>query len=108
MIKRSSSLLIIIAAGMISAAIWWMNTKKTTHTNLRSAVYATERGWGYNIFAGDSLFIHQDWIPALPVQHGFQTKEQATEVAEKVMANIREKGSPTLKREEVEQVLANN
>lgn len=48
-------------------------TSKTIHSD--------SLGWGYEIYANDTLIIQQRFIPAVPGKKGFVSKEQAKTVA---------------------------
>ena len=45
-------------------------------------------GWGYEIIAGAKVYIHQEFIPAIPGKHGFKTSEDALRVGRKVVSKI--------------------
>ncbi len=54
----------------------------------------TPYGWGYEIMTNGKLYIHQEFIPAVPGKKGFATKEQALLVGNKVIAKIKLKENP--------------
>ena len=58
-------------------------------------------GWGYDIMMNDRMVIHQELIPALTVQKGFEKKEDAEKAAQLVIQKIRHNQSPALKESEV-------
>ena len=60
-------------------------------------------GFGYDIFQGEQLMIHQPHIPAIQGNRGFGTSEEAQRVAELVIGKL-EQGvmPPTVSLEELE------
>ena len=58
--------------------------------------------WGYDILKDDKIFIHQPFIPGMPGQAGFRTKQDAVKVARLVVEKIK-KGEipPTVTVEEL-------
>src|SRR3954462_6962289 len=47
------------------------------------------KGFGYNIYKDDALYIHQPAIPAVPGNEGFSTEAKAKKAAEFVAYKIR-------------------
>ena len=56
-------------------------------------IAGTNCTYGYNIYKGKKLFIHQPTIPALPGNSGFATKADAEKVARLVVEKMK-KGEP--------------
>lgn len=48
-----------------------------------------DRGYGYNIYVSNTLFVHQPTIPCLPGRKGFKTKSDAKKVACLVISKIK-------------------
>ena len=51
-----------------------------TKVKLEVKIYqndSTPKGWGYDIYADDALYIHQPHIPAVPGNKGFQSAQKA-------------------------------
>jgi hypothetical protein len=46
-------------------------------------------GYGYNIFVGNTLYVHQPVIPCLAGNRGFKTKADARKVASLIIEKIR-------------------
>ncbi len=62
-------------------------------------------GYGYDIYKGKVLVIHQPSVPALPGNDGFATKAAAEKVAGKVVEKMQKGESlPTLTIEELKQL----
>jgi hypothetical protein len=54
----------------------------------------TQYGWGYDVIAGGKDYIHQEFIPVVAGKKGFESKEQALLVANKVIEKIKNKEVP--------------
>ena len=54
----------------------------------------TSLGWGYEIVAEGKPYIHQEFIPGLKGRKGFDTKEDAILVGNKVISKIKMKQLP--------------
>ena len=42
--------------------------------------FKTATGWGYKIYTDKKLYIQQTYIPAIPGNHSFATREDAVKV----------------------------
>jgi len=56
----------------------------------------TPLGWGYEIHVDDRTYIKQPFIPAITGRRGFETREQALLVGNKVVSNINTRMSPAV------------
>lgn len=66
----------------------------------------TDGTYGYDIFQGEKRLIHQPYIPAIPGNHGFNTKRHAEQVGRMVLDKIHHGiFPPTLGVEEVNAVI---
>jgi hypothetical protein len=61
-------------------------------------------GWGYNILVDGKIYIHQEFVPALPGKQSFKSKDEALKVGHKVLAKISANQLPTLTVEELKQM----
>ena len=84
----------------------YLNTSR--HQAIRYTTFQTPGGWGYNILVHDTVFIHQESIPALALNHSFTTREQASGAAKLVVRKINHHQAPTLTEKEVLTILDNN
>jgi hypothetical protein len=68
---------------------------------------ASNKTFGYDIYANERMIIHQASMPALPGNEGFKTKNTAEKVAQFVIAQIK-KGEmpPTVTVEEMKKLNA--
>jgi Domain of unknown function (DUF4907) len=71
------------------------SNKKTTQQSNSTAskliakpIFDTQTGWGYDIYDGAKLLVHQPHIPAIQGNHGFESADQALVVANKVIEKI--------------------
>lgn len=91
MFRKKSNVIIIVLVAI--ALIWWLTGKKTEHTNQHKALsyktYAVNSGWGYRIFASDTiLVVQQDVIPGIPGTKAFDSEEKAAKTARLVLSKI--------------------
>lgn len=54
-------------------------------------VFEHDKGWGYQLFEGQQLLIHQEHIPSVPGVKGFSSKEKAEIAANFILKEV-EKG----------------
>jgi Domain of unknown function (DUF4907) len=64
----------------------------------------TSYGWGYNILADGKIYIHQEFVPALPGKQSFKSKDEALKVGHKVLSKITANQLPTITVEELKQM----
>lgn len=63
---------------------------------LTYTTYHTPLGWGYDVLVNDSLYIHQQQMPAVEGNRGFSSQKEAEKVAELVIARMKRKELPTI------------
>lgn len=89
-----------ITAGLIFFFQW-----KSQHSSpYKSSVYPVAGGWGYDILVNDSLFIHQESIPALEGNKPFTTKVQAMAAASQLISKLQKGKSPSFSPAEIERI----
>jgi hypothetical protein len=64
----------------------------------------TPLGWGYDILSDGRPYIHQNVIPDIRGQHGFQTREEALAVGQKVYDRLIANQLPVVTIEEMRQL----
>ncbi len=96
---------ILLISLLIAGMVCWLMPRSTNKPIFTSSVFEAGNGWGYDIRVNDSLLIHQDVIPALPVNSGFANKEQAEAAASLVIRKLRKKQYPSLSAEEIKQII---
>jgi hypothetical protein len=77
------------SAAKSAAASAYANTKLSYNI-----IDAPKYTYGYDVFGGGRLMIHQTSVPALPGNEGFKTKEDASKVAALVIGKIRKGEMP--------------
>lgn len=103
MIKRKL-LLIIAALSVLCCIIIVRHNYRPAH-RLSYAVFRAKSGWGYNILVDTSLFIHQDIVPTLTTEKGFDTQKQAILTAQLVVDKIKSGKLPTVSKSELQTIL---
>lgn len=53
-------------------------------------------GWGYEVYTNDSLYIRQEYIPAIEGRKGFVSATEARLTGQLVMQRMEEKGLPVI------------
>jgi hypothetical protein len=56
----------------------------------------TNLGWGYEIHVDNRTYIKQPFIPAITGRRGFETRDQALLVGNKVVSNINTRMTPSV------------
>ncbi|MFC0774646.1 DUF4907 domain-containing protein [Terrimonas alba] len=105
------NILVIGISALIAVAVFIITidrSSKKKKNHISTYVYEGIHGWGYDILVNDELFIHQELIPAIQGQTGFQTKMQAEQAA-RLIINKMERGQlPTVTTFELEPILSLN
>lgn len=65
-----------------------MSTTKIPSKYRNVLLFEPETGWGYDIFEGDKLLIHQPHIPVVQGLRGFKTEDDAQKVADAVVEKL--------------------
>ncbi len=68
-------------------------------------VFETGDGWGYEIQVDGEPFIRQTEVPAVSGVRTFPTEKQAGRAAKLVIQKMEKTGSPTVTKEEMEEIL---
>ena len=58
--------------------------------------YETSFGWGYDIYTNDSLYIHQEYMPAVEGRKGFANKEDADKIGQLAIARLKYSKLPVI------------
>jgi hypothetical protein len=73
------AIIVAIAIGIYRRSQW-----KKDHVMVELRAIRTPLGWGYDILTNGHPYIHQNVIPDIRGQHGFQSKEEALAVGQRV------------------------
>lgn len=108
MTSKKHTITVLVLSLVVSAGILVYTFTKGTakkHNRFSTVVFSGFNGWGYDILVDDSVFIHQESIPAIGKGKGFPEKEQAEKAANLVLKKLENKeGLPTLSRFELEEI----
>lgn len=69
---------------------------KDTLYLLSLKTYQVRDGWGYDIFLGDKVFIHQDQVPSISGKRVFLTEEDAKKTGNIMIQKIKKKKIPSV------------
>jgi hypothetical protein len=77
---------------------------KKGHFLVELRAIETPLGWGYDILTNGHPYIHQDRIPDIKGEHGFQSKEEALAVGQKVYDRLVKNQIPIVSIEEMREL----
>jgi hypothetical protein len=101
MIKKNwSVLLLLLTVFAVSASLIEQKDDDKIHLTIKA--FSVANGWGYDVLTNDSIYIHQQYIPAVAGNKVFTTKEQATIIGMLVMNKLKQKQSPTISLAELD------
>lgn len=86
-----------IGAGLYGYYVWSKKAQSTNpyaHIKIEVKTYPVGNGWGYDVYVGGGLMIHQPHIPAIPGDVPFKKEEEAKKVGELMAKKIRENIMP--------------
>jgi predicted signal transduction protein with EAL and GGDEF domain len=107
---KRKKIFLFIAAGIIllgatAYAIYFFEYKnRSDYVFVQVRATQNAGGWGYEILTDGKVYIKQDFIPAIPGRHSFETKEQALLVGNKVLDKIEHKQMPVITFAELKQM----
>jgi hypothetical protein len=105
--SRKWGLSIVLLAAIIGCVwigIYRRMRWKKDHFLVELRAIQTPLGWGYDILTNGRPYIHQDIIPDIKGQHGFQSKEEALAVGQKVYERLVANQIPIISIEEMRQL----
>lgn len=104
---KLNNLIIVGVALIISATIWIvaLNKQDAKRKKITAKVFQGLNGWGYDILVEDTLFIHQESIPARQGKTGFPEKKQAEQTARLIINKMERRELPTVTTFELEQII---
>jgi hypothetical protein len=101
--KKHNTIVISLSAA-IAVSIVLLQWKSRQPLPYEFRVYSIANGWAYDILVNDSLFIHQESIPALEGNKPFLRESQAREAARTVISKLERRQSPSFSRSEIERI----
>ncbi|MDP4130014.1 MAG: DUF4907 domain-containing protein [Bacteroidota bacterium] len=108
--KKKYFILTVTALLICSAVIFFVRHERSGKRDhegqifLKAVPVQTTYGWGYNIMAGNKIYIHQDYIPAVAGKQGFKTREDALRVANRVIEKISANQLPVITVKDLEEL----
>jgi len=89
------TIIVIATSVVIAAAIPFIYLHKTGHkTDYRT--FHSAAGWGYDILTNHKIIIHQEYIPVIATQKGFNTQAEAEKTAQLVITKMKGDQFPAL------------
>ena len=103
--KWGFALLMITAIGFfVGYGIRRRSQFRKDHMLVELRAIQTSRGWGYDILTDGHAYIHQNIIPDIQGEHGFETKEEALAVGQKVKDRLVAGQLPIISIDEMHQL----
>jgi hypothetical protein len=96
-ISRKYYLFLVVGVLALVLGLWLAyrhNQQKDELVLVEVRPFNSSFGWGYEIVAGGKVYIHQEFIPAIPGKHGFKTSGDALKVGKLVVSKISAKQMP--------------
>lgn len=70
--------------------------------NISLITFHTPTGWGYDVYANDSIYIHQEYMPAIAGRKGFQTEAEANTIGRLVISKMKYGKFPVISLHELD------
>jgi hypothetical protein len=103
--KWGLALAMLVAIGVfVGIGIYRRSKFRKEHVLIELKAIHTPLGWGYDILSNGRPYIHQNVIPDIKGRHGFQTKEEALAVGQKVYDRLVANQIPEISIEEMRQL----
>ncbi len=74
--------LFIFAVGFFIYKQFIEKKKQASQVEVSVKTFHTDKGWGYNIFKSDRLYVHQEFMPAVEGRKGFATEADAKKIGD--------------------------
>ncbi len=89
--------------GLFVFAVAFFIYKRVLHTPKRAdqvelsvKTFETGIGWGYDVYTNDSLYIHQEFIPAIEGRKGFASEADAKKIANLAITKMKHNKLPVI------------
>ena len=103
--KWGLSLALLVAIGVcVGIGVYRRMEWKKDHVLVELRAIETPMGWGYDILTNGHPYIHQNVIPDIKGQHGFQSKQEALAVGQKVYDRLVANQIPVVTIDEMRQL----
>lgn len=81
--------LFVFAVTLFIITRFTKKAKRPDQIELSVKTFQTGIGWGYDIYTNDSLYIHQEYIPAIEGRKGFVTEADAKKIGDLAMEKMK-------------------
>lgn len=82
-IKKNWIFILFIFAVCFFVYRQFIEKKKTLkQVDISMKTFHTDKGWGYDIFKNDRLYVHQEFMPAVEGRKGFATEADAKKIGD--------------------------
>ncbi|MBG9374857.1 DUF4907 domain-containing protein [Panacibacter sp. DH6] len=98
---KGAKLLLLIAGIILASCTAKDKTNMDDRLRINAIAVPAKKGWGYEIYVDNKLFIKQDHIPAISGNHSFAGKADAIKTANMVIAKMKEGKKPVLTTDEL-------
>jgi hypothetical protein len=90
MIRKKNRFLFftVLIIAIVAILYYHFHQQKKDLVLVEVKTISSSYGWGYEIIADGKVYIHQEFIPAIPGKHGFKSSEDAEKVGRKVVTKI--------------------
>lgn len=105
MIKKNWIYLLFGFSVILFAAGRFARKPEQQHTGeiqLSLKTFKGDAGWGYDVYTNDTLYIHQEFIPAAEGRKGFAAKEDADKIGRLAMAKLKYSKLPVITLAEID------
>jgi hypothetical protein len=75
--------------------------KKAAQVKATLKTFHTAIGWGYDVYRNNSLFIHQEYMPAVEGRKGFASEEEAKRIGELILGKMKNTDFPVVTLDEI-------
>jgi len=105
---RKDNVIVIFISLIASVVIFFVrfDKQKRKNTSFEALIFKVPDGWGYDILVNDSLFIHQESVPATNGKKGFPKKELAERTAELIINKMKTGRPPTVTTFELDKIFS--
>ena len=105
---RKHNVMVIFISLIASVVIFFVrfDKQKKKNTSFEALIFKVPDGWGYDILVNDSLFIHQESVPATDGKKGFPKKELAARTAELIINKMKTGRPPTVTTFELDKIFS--
>jgi len=102
MIKKNWSLLLLLLVIGIVSVNFIKKKNSSNRIKLHVKTFNINNGWGYDVLTNDTVYIHQEYIPAIEGNKMFVEEGQAKTIGSLVIKKLKARQSPTISIKELD------